>query len=96
MTQYLGYFAGVLTVLSFIPQLARTWRTRQTGDLSFGMFAMLVASGLCWTAYGIVTDDRPVIWTNVGVVALNGSLLAAKLRFRWPSRIRDADRPTGA
>ena len=41
MTEYFGYLAGCLTVVSFLPQVVRTWRTRRTGDLSFAMFALL-------------------------------------------------------
>ncbi len=44
MIHYLGYFAGTLTVLSFLPQVIRTWRSRQTRDLHFGMFALLVTA----------------------------------------------------
>lgn len=82
MIQYLGYFAGVLTVSSFLPQVIRTWRTRQTRDLSLGMFALLsTASGL-WMIYGAFTADWPVVLTNGGMVAMNGSLAIAKLRYR--------------
>jgi MtN3 and saliva related transmembrane protein len=79
---HLGYLAGALTVASFLPQLVRTWRTRQTKDLSVGMFGLLVVSASCWTAYGVLTHDRPVIATNLSVVLLNAALVIAKLRYR--------------
>lgn len=81
MIQYLGYFAGIITVLSFLPQVLRTWRTRRTGDLSLGMFALLVTAGTLWIIYGTITADWPVVATNVGMVVLNGALVVAKLRF---------------
>jgi MtN3 and saliva related transmembrane protein len=79
---YLGYAAGSVTVLSFLPQVIRAWRTRQTRDLSMGMFALLVLSGVLWMLYGAVTRDWPVVVTNAGMVALNGALVAAKLRYK--------------
>jgi MtN3 and saliva related transmembrane protein len=79
---YLGYVAGFLTVASFLPQVLRTWRTRQTKDLSAGTFVLLVTSGALWIAYGVLERDRPVVVTNVGMVALNCAILAAKLRFK--------------
>lgn len=82
MIQYLGYFAGLLTVGAFLPQVIRTWRTRQTRDLSLGMFALLVTASLLWMFYGIVIRDWPVVLTNAGMMALNGSLAVAKLRYR--------------
>jgi len=82
MIQYLGYFAGVLTVASFLPQVIRSWRTRRTGDLSLSMFALLVTAGTLWIIYGAMTADWPVVATNVGMVALNGALAVAKIRYR--------------
>jgi MtN3 and saliva related transmembrane protein len=79
---YIGYFAGILTVVSFLPQLVRTWRTKHARDLSSGMILLLTASGGCWTLYGVLTADRPVIATNLGVVVLTSTLFAAKIRYR--------------
>jgi MtN3 and saliva related transmembrane protein len=79
---YLGYFAGALTVGSFLPQVVRTLRSRQTGDLSLGMFALLTTASSLWIVYGIITSDWPVILTNTGMVAMNGALAIAKLRYR--------------
>jgi MtN3 and saliva related transmembrane protein len=82
MLEYLGYAAGVLTVVSFLPQVVRAWKTRQVSDLSFGMFALLITAGLLWIAYGVGSTDWPVIATNAGMVTLNGAILAARIRFR--------------
>ena len=82
MIQYLGYFAGSLTVVSFLPQVIRTWRTRQTRDLSLGMFALLVTASSLWILYGFMIGSWPVIATNIGMVALNGALVTAKVRYR--------------
>jgi len=79
---YLGYFAGLLTVSSFLPQVIRTWRTRRTRDLSLGMFALLSTASSLWIIYGGLTADWPVVATNAGMVALNGALAVAKLRYR--------------
>jgi MtN3 and saliva related transmembrane protein len=78
---YLGYFAGSLTVLSFLPQVIRTWKTKQARDLSLGMFALLVTASTLWIIYGVIIESWPVIVTNVGMVVLNGALATAKLRY---------------
>jgi MtN3 and saliva related transmembrane protein len=79
---YLGYFAGFLTVASFVPQVVRTWRTKQTEALSVGTFVLIITAGVAWVTYGVLEGDKPVILTNVGMVALNGAILAAKLRYK--------------
>lgn len=81
MIKYLGYCAGTLTVVSFIPQVIKTWKTKETKDLSLGAFALLVSACSLWAIYGIIIDDWPVILTNVGMVLLVGAIGVAKLRF---------------
>ena len=79
LTHYLGYFAGTLTVLSFLPQVIRTWKTRRTGDLSLWMFRVLITASTLWIIYGIVIHDWPVIITNLGMVALNGAMTTTSI-----------------
>ena len=82
LTPYVGYAAGVLTVLSLLPQVLRAWRTKQTKDLSIRTFLLLITAGVLWITYGVLASDWPVIATNAGMVILNGAILAAKLRFK--------------
>jgi MtN3 and saliva related transmembrane protein len=81
VTQYLGYFAGMLTVSAFLPQVVRAWRTRQTRDLSMATFALLITTGSLWMVYGVMTADWPVIAANGGMVTLNAALAVAKVRY---------------
>lgn len=81
MIEYLGYFAGSLTVFAFLPQVYRSWQTRSTADLSMGMFALLITASSLWMLYGALHRDWPVVITNAGMVALNGALAVAKVRF---------------
>jgi MtN3 and saliva related transmembrane protein len=78
---YLGYLAGALTVLSLWPQVSRAWRSKQTQDLSFRTFALLITAGILWITYGILSTDWPVIATNTGMVILNGAILLAKIKY---------------
>jgi MtN3 and saliva related transmembrane protein len=78
---HLGYVAGVITVCSFMPQVVRAWRTRQTRDLSLSSFALLITAGSLWVIYGAMSRDWPVVATNTGMVALNVALAAAKIRY---------------
>ena len=80
MTEYLGYAAGVLTVSSFLPQVIRSWRTRQTRDLSLGMFTLLTTACAMWMVYGVMTSDWPVILTNGAMVAMNSAIAVAKIK----------------
>ncbi|MGH7468461.1 MAG: SemiSWEET family sugar transporter [Longimicrobiales bacterium] len=81
MIDYLGYLAGSITVLAFLPQVWKAWRTRRTRDVSWLMILLLIFSGLLWLGYGVLTHDTPLVATNVGMVSLNVVILAAKMRF---------------
>jgi len=82
MVSELGYVAGAITVTSFLPQVVRAWRTRQTRDLSLSSLALLMTAGSLWILYGALSRDWPVVVTNGGMVALLALLATAKVRFR--------------
>lgn len=86
MIIYLGYIAGFITVAAFLPQVFRILRTRQTKDLSLGMFALLMTAGSLWMVYGFLNRDWPVVVTNLGMVSLNGIIAGAKIRYDRPTR----------
>jgi MtN3 and saliva related transmembrane protein len=77
----LGLAAGCLTTVAFLPQVVRTWRMRSTGDLSLSTFLILMAGQVLWLAYGILIEDVPLIAANVVSFALEGTVLAFKLRY---------------
>ena len=77
----LGFVAGVITVVAFLPQVVRAWRTRQTRDLSLTGIALLVAAGSLWILYGAMIGNWPIVATNSGMVVLNVALAVAKVRY---------------
>lgn len=77
-----GFFAAVLTTLGFLPQVIKTWRTRSTGDISLGMFVVLVAGIILWITYGFLRDDLPLIIGNSVTLFLVSIILFFKLRYK--------------
>ncbi len=77
----LGISAGALTAASRVPQIAKTWKTRSAGGLSLSMYAMLCVGFLLWLTYGLMTDNVPVILSNVVSLAFNLVLLVFRFRF---------------
>ncbi|OGQ53464.1 MAG: hypothetical protein A3J24_02915 [Deltaproteobacteria bacterium RIFCSPLOWO2_02_FULL_53_8] len=64
MTTLLGFAAGTLTTVSFLPQVIKAWKTRHTGDISGYMFILLLVGICLWLVYGIVMADMPIIAAN--------------------------------
>ena len=79
---FTGYIAGTLTTISFVPQVARAWRLKETRDLSLAMLLLFAAGILLWTLYGYWTESPPVIAANVITFVLVLLLLGMKVRYR--------------
>ncbi|MGI8510826.1 MAG: SemiSWEET family sugar transporter [Gemmatimonadaceae bacterium] len=81
ITPFVGYAAGLLSMTSYVPQVVRVWRTRQTKDLSYGMFALLVTASALWVIYGALNRQWPVILPNVGCLILSLAILVGKIAY---------------
>jgi MtN3 and saliva related transmembrane protein len=80
--EYLGYAAGIITTLAFLPQAFRIFRTRQTRDISL-LWALAMNSGIVlWLLYGILKNDLPMIAANSVTLLLLIIILFLKLRYR--------------
>jgi MtN3 and saliva related transmembrane protein len=77
-----GYIAGALTTLSFVPQVMRTWKLKETKDFSLAMLLLFAAGMLLWTAYGVWINSFPIIAANIITFGLVLFLLWMKIRFR--------------
>ena len=78
----IGYIAGTLTTIAFIPQVARAWRLRETRDLSLVMLILFEVGVLLWTFYGFWIDSLPVIAANLITFSLVLLLLGLKVRYK--------------
>jgi len=76
----LGFLAGFLTTVAFIPQLTKARRSKSTKDLSLPMFASFTTGVLLWLMYGIAIHSLPVIAANGVTLVLAGAILVLKIR----------------
>ncbi len=79
--EWIGGIAATLTTCSFIPQVARVWKTRHTKDISLLMYALFTFGVALWLAYGILLSSWPIIIANGITLLLAGTVLLLKLRF---------------
>jgi MtN3 and saliva related transmembrane protein len=80
LVESLGYAAGILTTIAFVPQLLKAWRSRSTGDLSLTMLMVFTIGLLLWLVYGAVLASWPILLSNAVTLGLTTPLLALKLR----------------
>lgn len=77
-----GYIAGTLTTLSFVPQVARAWKLKETRDLSLAMLLLFAPGVLLWTLYGVWTGSVPIIAANIVTFILILVLLWMKIKYQ--------------
>ena len=77
-----GSLAGTLTTVSFIPQVIRTWRLKETKDFSLAMLLLFAAGILLWTVYGFWISSLPIIAANVITFGLILFLLWMKIKYQ--------------
>ncbi|MBT9289161.1 SemiSWEET transporter [Hyphomicrobiaceae bacterium 22] len=77
----IGAVAALCTTLCWLPQTIRVIRLRDTSSLSLATFSIFVIGIVLWLAYGIMIVSWPLILANVFTLALNGTILALKLRY---------------
>ncbi len=78
---WIGSIAATLTTVSFIPPVWKVWRTRNTHDISLGMYALFTCGVAFWLVYGLMLGSWPIIIANIITLLLAGAVLVMKLRF---------------
>ena len=77
----LGYLAGFLTTITAIPQAIKAFQTKQTEDISMGMFICYSLGVSAWCLYGFLIGDMPVFITSL--FELVPVLLVIYLKLRY-------------
>lgn len=77
----LGIVAGMLTTISFLPQVIKTWKSKSADDLSLSMFLIFFSGVALWLIYGIIIGDLPIILANSLTLVLSGTILYFKLKY---------------
>jgi MtN3 and saliva related transmembrane protein len=77
----IGFAAGTLTTLSFVPQVLHTWKTKRCDDLSYGMLLAFGIGVALWLVYGLALHALPIIAANAVTLLLIAIIFGMKLRF---------------
>ena len=78
--EWVGYVAAAMTTLAFVPQAAKTIRTKDTSSISLGMYVVFTIGIGFWLAYGISLNSMPMILSNIVTFILSATILGLKLK----------------
>ena len=84
----IGYIGGIFIMVSFIPQVLKSYRTKSVEDLSTLMILATLIGTAFWIAYGFLIEALPVILMNsiFGVIVLFQLFL--KMKYKEKAFIR--------
>ena len=79
---YIGIFAGVLTTISFIPQVIKVWQFKSAKDLSAWWLLIFFVGVSSWLVYGLLIINFPIVIANAVTLFLLLFIIIAKIIYR--------------
>ena len=74
----IGYAAGAILAICFLPQVWQTWKTRRADDVSFWMILLTLLSAVLYEIYAALLGLWPVVIMN----GIFGILVAIQLGLK--------------
>jgi MtN3 and saliva related transmembrane protein len=93
LVSLIGFAAGALCTIAYLPQALKSFRSKSVGDLSLLMLICLNVGLVLWVCYGVMIHSLPIILPNAVTFFLSAPLLIMKLHYREASK---HDRPLAA
>lgn len=80
--EMVGHTGALLSSITFIPQVHKTWVSKSVKDLSLSMMLIVFSSTIVWLIYGVALNLWPVILANGFICVLSVLLIYFKLTFK--------------
>ena len=77
----LGFLAAILSTSAFIPQVYKVVKTKNTTDISLGMYIIFIAGIGCWLVYSFLIFNIPMISANIATIILAGIVMFYKIKY---------------
>lgn len=62
--EFIGFLAGLLSTIAFIPQVIKAFKTKNTNDISLTTNILLLFAVILWIIYGIFLKSFSLILFN--------------------------------
>jgi MtN3 and saliva related transmembrane protein len=79
----IGFIAGILTTIAYIPQIIQVWRSKSAKDISSVTFAVLTTGIILWAIYGFEINSMPLIISSIISAVFACAILIFKLLYDW-------------
>jgi len=71
-----------MTVVAFVPQVLKAWRSRSTADVSLAMYLIFAVGVFLWIIYGLIIQSTPIVVANVATLVLACTMIVFKALFK--------------
>lgn len=78
--EIIGFSAAILTTAAFLPQVYKTWTTKDVSGLSLPMLIMFFVGVFLWLVYGIYIKSPSMISANAITVISAFFLMYFKIK----------------
>ena len=78
----IGLAAALLTTAAFLPQVYKTWKTKDVSSLSLPMLVMFLTGIILWLAYGVLLASPSLIFANSITTISAFLLIYFKVKYR--------------
>lgn len=79
--EIIGIIAAVLTTSAFLPQVYKTWKTKNAKALSMPMLILFFVGIILWFVYGILINSFSLIIANGITIVSYAFLIYFKIRY---------------
>lgn len=76
-----GIVAGILCTISFLPQVIKVFKTKQTKDLSLVTFTVFAIGVFLWLVYGVIISELPIILANTATLVMILIIIIMKIKY---------------
>ncbi len=79
---FFGIAGGIVSSVTFLPQVIKIWKTKSAKDLSMVTLMFLILNVSLWLIYGVLKNDYPLMITNGIVLSMVLAMVYFKLTFK--------------
>ncbi|WP_111308513.1 SemiSWEET family sugar transporter [Confluentibacter sediminis] len=79
--EIIGFVAAFLTTAAFLPQVYKTWKTKDVSALSLPMLLMFFTGVFIWLVYGFYKESPSMIMANAITLVSAFFLIYFKIKY---------------
>ncbi|MDR3306893.1 MAG: hypothetical protein LBS61_04415 [Endomicrobium sp.] len=85
--EYLGFAAGFFSMIAFIPQVYKTYKTKSAEGISVQTFIIYAISAILWTTYGFLFNKPAIYITNIVILIISSVQIVLKIKYDRANRL---------